>query len=86
MSQVNLLPPEIGQRQRTRQLTLAIIGGGAVLLVLIAFSYVLTGSTLSNVNDDIEGQKAANAQLGNEITQLQPFQEDRKSTRLNSSH
>lgn len=75
MSQVNLLPREIGQRQRTRKLTLAIIAGGVVLVVLIIFAYVLAGSSLSNVNDDIQAQKAANAQLGNEIAQLQPFKE-----------
>ena len=75
MSQVNLLPREIGQRQRTKRITLGIIAGGAVLLVLIIFVYILTGNSLSNVNDDIKAENAKNAQLSNEITQLKPFQD-----------
>jgi len=75
VSQVNLLPREIGQRQRTKRLTLGIIAGGAVLFVLIIFLYILAGNSLSNVNDDIKAEKARNAQLSNQIAQLQPFQD-----------
>ena len=73
MSQVNLLPPEIRERQRVRQRTLlaGIIGAGVVLLVL-AF-YFLQSFNLSKANEDLEAQQQQNAQLSAQVGELQEF-------------
>jgi Tfp pilus assembly protein PilN len=73
VTQVNLLPPEIQQRTQTRKLTVMIIGAGVVLLVLMAFLYVVTSANLSRVNEDIAAQETRNAQLNSEIAGLQEF-------------
>lgn len=73
MTQVNLLPPEIRQRTQTRKLTFMVIGAGVVLLVLMAFFYVVTSANLSRVNEDIAAQETRNAQLNSEIAGLQEF-------------
>ena len=39
MSQVNLLPPELRARQKTKQQTILILGAGAAILVLLLGYY-----------------------------------------------
>ena len=73
MSQVNLLPPEIRQRAQTRKVTLMVIGAGLVVLVLIAFLFVLQSASLSEVNEDVAAQERTNAGLTSEIAGLQEF-------------
>ena len=74
MSQVNLLPPELLARQKTRRLTTLIIGAGAVIVaVLIAF-WFLQSQKLSGINDDIAAQNATNAGLQAQIGGLQDAQ------------
>jgi Tfp pilus assembly protein PilN len=73
MSQVNLLPREILQRQRMRQLTTLIIVAGAVLVGLIFLFYLLQIRNLSTVNDEIEAQERTNASIQAQIDQLQEF-------------
>jgi len=75
MSQVNLLPRELKERQQVRrQAVLAGLAGAAViaLLVLLYFWQTLR---LADVNAQLEDQRAENAQLQGEITQLQRFEE-----------
>ena len=73
MSQVNLLPPEIRERQKVRQRTVlvGIVGAGVVLLVL-AF-YFLQSFNLSKANEDLEAQQQQNAQLAAQVSELQEF-------------
>ncbi len=70
MSQVNLLPPELLARQKTRQLSTLIIGAGAVLLALLIGFWFLQGQKLAGVNDDIAAQTATNNQLQQQIDSL----------------
>jgi Tfp pilus assembly protein PilN len=73
MSQVNLLPPEIRRRAQTRKVTMMVIGAGVVVLVLIAFFFVVQSANLSRVNEDIDAQERKNAGLQSEINGLQEF-------------
>ena len=73
MSPVNLLPPEIRQRAQTRRVTLLVIGAGLVVLVLVAFLFVLQSASLSRVNEDVADQERTNAGLRAEIAGLQEF-------------
>lgn len=73
MSQVNLLPPEIRERQKVRQRTvLAGIIGAAVVLLVLAF-YFLQSFNLSKANEDLEAQEQQNAQLAAQVSELQEF-------------
>jgi type IV pilus assembly protein PilN len=75
VSQVNLLPPELRARQRTRQLTVLIGGVGAAIIVLLIAFWFLQSQKLSGVNDDIAAQNSANAGLQQQIDSLGEFQQ-----------
>ena len=75
MSQVNLLPPEILEAQRWRRMTGLVVAGGAVLLGLIFLFYLMQVGTLGGVRDEIEAQEATNAQLRQQIADLQRFED-----------
>jgi Tfp pilus assembly protein PilN len=73
VSQVNLLPPELRERQRIRRLTsLAVLGGVVVLAVVGAF-YFLQTQRLSEVEGDLADQQTRNAELQGQIADLQQF-------------
>jgi Tfp pilus assembly protein PilN len=73
MNQVNLLPPEILQRERTRRLTglVALVGALVVLLILVV--WVLETLDLSNTNDQLAAQEATNAVLQSQVQGLQRY-------------
>lgn len=73
MSQVNLLPREVLQRQTYRRLTALIIAGGAVLLGLVLLFYLFQVGTLGGVRDDIEAQERTNAGIRADIAELEQF-------------
>lgn len=73
MSNVNLLPPDIRQRQQTRKVAFLIAAGGVALLLVILFVYLLETRSLSGVNEDIEAQARRNADLQGQIAELQRF-------------
>jgi Tfp pilus assembly protein PilN len=75
VSQVNLLPPELRARQKVKQLTTLIIGGGVAVIVLLLAFWFLQSQKLAGVNDDIAAQNATNAGLQTQIDQLQEFQQ-----------
>ncbi len=75
MSQVNLLPPEIKENQRWRRMTWFVLAGGAVVFGLIFLFYLVQVGRLGGVNDDIEAQEATNAQLRQQIAELQRFED-----------
>jgi Tfp pilus assembly protein PilN len=74
MSQVNLLPPELLARQKTRRLTSLIILGGAAGVLLLLVFWFLQGQKLSDVNEQIAAQNATNAGLQAQIDDLSEFQ------------
>ena len=73
MSQVNLLPPEIRQRQAIRRRTVMIALAGVGVIVLIGVFYFLQLQRLSGAQDDLAAQEARNAEIRAEIGELQPF-------------
>ena len=68
---INLLPPEVGERQRLRRRTFLTIVGGVVLLALVGGFYFLQVVRLSGVEEDIQAQEATNAGLRSQIAELQ---------------
>jgi Tfp pilus assembly protein PilN len=75
MTQVNLLPSEIRQRQRSRRTTALVALAGAVVVGFVLFLYVLQGLQLSKVNDDLDAQEQTNARLQAQVNDLQRFAE-----------
>lgn len=73
MSLVNLLPPDIRQRQQTRRVAFLIAAAGIGVLLLVVFVYLLEGQSLSSVRGDIEDQQAQNANLQTDIAALQKY-------------
>lgn len=68
---INLLPPEILERQRTRRRTIATIVVGVIVLVAIGAFYFLQVARLGRIEDDITEQEARNAALQAQIAELQ---------------
>jgi Tfp pilus assembly protein PilN len=73
VSQVNLLPPELRQRQALRRTTSVVVVIGIGLLALVGFFYFLQTQRLGGVQDDLAAQNDRNAQLQTQIGELQPF-------------
>ena len=73
MSQVNLLPPELRQRQAVRRRTSLIVAVGLGLLALVGAFYFLQTQRLAAAQDDLAVQNDLNAQLQTQIAELQPF-------------
>lgn len=73
MSQVNLLPPEIRERQAVRRRTSLVAGAGVIVLALVGFFYLTQTMELSSVKDELAAQQRSNAQLRSQIAELQPF-------------
>jgi Tfp pilus assembly protein PilN len=72
---MNLLPPEVRQRQRTRRQTAAVIAAGVVVLAGIGALYFLQQLRLVGVNNDLEEQRDANAAIQAQINDLRRFDE-----------
>ncbi|MGH2737176.1 MAG: PilN domain-containing protein [Actinomycetota bacterium] len=68
---INLLPPEIYERQRVRRRTAAVIVVGLIVLAALGAFYFLQILRLNEVEDDITAQEAENAQLRAQIGELQ---------------
>jgi Tfp pilus assembly protein PilN len=72
---INLLPPEIRERQRYRRRTVAVILIGVIVLAALGAFYVLQVMRLADVREDLEAQQQTNAELRQEIGELQRFAE-----------
>lgn len=68
---INLLPPELYERQRTRRRTGAVIAVGVIVLAAVGGFYFLQVLRENAVKEDIEAQEAENARLQQEIDELQ---------------
>jgi Tfp pilus assembly protein PilN len=73
MIQVNLLPPEVRERVKSRRVTLAVAAGAGVALVLLAFVFVLQSSRLSSAKQQLAVQQSANAALQTKVDGLQRY-------------
>jgi Tfp pilus assembly protein PilN len=73
VSQVNLLPPELRQRQAVRRTTSLVVAAGLAVLALIGAFYFLQTQRLAGAQDDLAAQEAVNAQLQTQIADLQPY-------------
>jgi len=73
VSHVNLLPPELRQRQAVRRRTSLIVAVGLGLLALVGGFYFLQTQRLAEAQDDLAVQNDLNDQLQTQIAGLQPF-------------
>ena len=73
MTQVNLLPGDVRERQRTRRLTLAVVAGVAGVLALVLFVFVLQSARLASANHQLAAQESVNDGLRSDIAGLQQF-------------
>src|SRR5918996_519960 len=72
---INLLPPEILERQRARRRTAAVVALGLVVLLLLGGFYVLQLIRIQNLEDDLADQQAVNRDLQAQINELRDVAE-----------
>jgi Tfp pilus assembly protein PilN len=73
VSQVNLLPLELRERQAVRRTTSLVVAAGLAALALIGIFYFFQVQRLSQVQSDLEAQESINARLVSQIASLQEF-------------
>ena len=73
MSLVNLLPPELRERQAIRRTTSLVVAVGLAALALIGILYLFQLLRLSQVRSDLEAQQSTNARLVSQIASLREF-------------
>jgi len=73
MTEVNLLPPELRRRQKSRNVTRQVIAGFAGVVVLLLVIFLLEGTRLSSAQNDLAAQNAENQALQTQISTLQRF-------------
>ncbi len=75
MSQVNLLPPELHERQAARRRTHLVVVAGAAVLILLALFYVIQTFRLAGANNDLAEQQAQNSRLEAQVSELNRYAE-----------
>ena len=73
MSRVNLLPPELLEKQAIRRRTALVGLGGVAALALLGAFYFFQGAKLSSAQSDLEQARASNAIVQQQISELQPY-------------
>jgi Tfp pilus assembly protein PilN len=78
MTQVNLLPADVRNRQKIRRITAASIGAVAAVMVLMLLIAVLESARLARVNHQLAAQRVVNTGLSSKIATLQKFDQLRQ--------
>jgi Tfp pilus assembly protein PilN len=73
VSQVNLLPPELRERQAIHRTTSLVAAAGLAALALIGIFYFFQVQRLSETQSDLDAQQSRNAKLESRIASLQEF-------------
>jgi Tfp pilus assembly protein PilN len=75
MTEVNLLPADVRERNKTRRVTVAIGAGAGAAVVLLAFVFVLQSARLAAANRQLALQQSTNQHLQTQIGGLQRYRE-----------
>jgi Tfp pilus assembly protein PilN len=75
MTQVNLLPSDVHERQTTRRTTTAAVIAVAAVVALLVFVFMLQVGRLTSANHDLDTQNQANATIQSQITSLEQFEQ-----------
>ena len=75
MTQVNLLPTDVRQRLKTRQLTVLVGMVSAIVVAGLLAFFVLQSHKLASANSDLAAAKSQNEQLQAKVNSLRRFQE-----------
>src|SRR5712692_7769546 len=73
MTQVNLLPTIVREKQKSRAATAAVVAAMLGVLALLGFIYVLQAARLTSAQHKLEAQQAVNRGLQDKIAGLQQF-------------
>jgi Tfp pilus assembly protein PilN len=73
MTQVNLLPTEVRETQKTRRAFAVVLMAVGAVVALLLFVYTLQSAKLANANRKLATQQALNQSLQTQINALQQF-------------
>lgn len=73
MTQVNLLPSDVRDRERTRRLTVGVGVAVGAVLALLFFVFMLQAARLSDADQELSAQEQVNGGLQQRIGELQEF-------------
>ncbi len=79
--QINLLPSDIAERRRARQITVLLASGGLVLIAILALIFVVQAARLSGERGKLEAQERSNTRVERQIRNLQDFANDQAELR-----
>lgn len=71
MRQINLLPPEIAQRRRAREITLLIGAAGLALVAVLVLVFLVQTARLAGERGKLEDVRRQNAALQRQVSALQ---------------
>jgi Tfp pilus assembly protein PilN len=74
VTQVNLLPSDVRERQQTRRLTAGLVVAVGAVLALLFFVFMLQVARLSDADQQLAAQEEVNGGLRQQIGELQEFQ------------
>ena len=75
MTQVNLLPTDVRQRLKTRQLTVLVGMVSAIVVAGLLAFFVLQSHNLASANSDLAAAQSQNQQLQAKVNSLMRFQQ-----------
>ncbi|HVL88606.1 MAG TPA: hypothetical protein VM841_00075 [Actinomycetota bacterium] len=81
MRRINLLPPELAAKRRSRQIASMIVIAGMVLLGLMFVIYGAQRARLASARGELERQQRVNAGLQRQVTQLSQFAQQQEQVR-----
>jgi Tfp pilus assembly protein PilN len=73
MRQINLLPPEIAQRRRVRDVTMLIGAAGLAVLGLLVVVFLIQTARIAGERNHLADAKKQNASLQRQVNELQAF-------------